>query len=226
MRYWIAPLLYWISTAVAAAPDAFQATYSVSAKGFEVGQMTATLEYTNGTYTYAKLTKPNALVAFLSGDTLVERSSGKRDGDKLIPNNYLQHHQSKRKERKDDFSFVTPTQVKGTYNGTSYELSVPAGALDMATLELALMDALKANQPLTYQVVSRGKVQDYNLRKMGKETLSVAAGDYECEKIEVQHADQERQTTLWLAPALNYAIVQIRHVEDSDVIETRLQTLK
>lgn len=223
MKHWIAPLLYLTSTAVTAAPDAFQATYSVSAKGLGVGQMTAKLEYANGNYTYAKLTKPNALVAFFSGDTLVERSNGQREGDKLIPSNYSQHHQSKRKERKDDFSFITPTQVKGSYNGTSYEINVPAGTLDMASLELYLMDALKENKPLNYQVVARGKLQDYRLNKVGKERISVPAGDYECEKLEVQHADKERQTTLWLAPALHYAIVQIRHVENSDVIETRLQ---
>ncbi|MFN3786120.1 MAG: DUF3108 domain-containing protein, partial [Thiothrix sp.] len=194
MKPWIAPLFCLISTTVTAAPDAFQATYSVSVKGFEVGQMTAKLQYTNGSYTYEKLTKPNALAAFFSDDTLLERSNGQRDGDKLIPSSYLHHHQSKRKERQDDFSFITPTQVKGTYDSTAYELNVPAGTLDMATLELYLMEALQDTKPLHYQVVARGKLQDYRLNKVGKETLALPAGNYECEKVEVQHSDKERQT--------------------------------
>ncbi len=90
-------------------------------------------------------------------------------------------------------------------------------------MELHLMDALSAGKPLNYKVVSRGKLQDYRFRKLGKETITVPAGEYECEKVEVVHQGGERQTTLWLAPKLGYAIVQVRHKEDGDVIETRLK---
>lgn len=226
-------LLWIVSAALAlitstsvAAPEAFQASYTVSAKGLDMGIMNASLRYDGETYTYQKTTKANGLAALLSGDTLIERSTGKKQAAQLIPEHYLHHHKNKRKDRKDEFRFTTPTQVDGTFDSNAYQLNVPKGALDMAALELSLMDALATNQALNYRVVSKGKLQDYRLRKLGKETIEVPAGSYECEKLEVIHDNDKRQTTLWLAPKLDYAIVQVRHKEDDDVIETRLKHYK
>lgn len=210
-------------TAATAAPQPFQASYSVSAKGMEVGTMTTSLSYNGNSYTYQKQTTANGLAALFSGDTLTERSNGSKQGDELLPSSYLHRHKNKRKDKQEQFSFTTPTQVEGQYSGNSYQLSVPAGTLDAATMELRLMEALAANQPLNYQVVSRGKLVDYRFRKLGKETVEVPAGSYECEKVEVVHEGGERQTILWLAPKLDYAIVQVRHKEDGDVFESRLQ---
>lgn len=223
--------LLWIVSAalalatplVTAAPDAFQASYTVSAKGLEMGVMNASLRYDGETYTYQKITQANGLAALLSGDTLTERSTGKKQAAQLVPEQYLHHHKNKRKDKKDQFRFTTPTQVQGTFDGNAYQLSVPDGTLDMAVLELYLMEAFTTNQTLNYRVMSKGKLQDYRLRKLDKETIEVPAGSYECEKLEVIHDNNERQTTLWLAPKLNYAIVQVRHQEAGDVIETRLK---
>ncbi|MBO0613055.1 DUF3108 domain-containing protein [Thiothrix fructosivorans] len=222
-RFIIAAGLTLFTSLAVAAPDAFQASYTVTAKGLEMGVMTTSLRYNGNTYTYQKRTEANGLAALLSGDTLTERSTGKKNGEELIPAQYMHHHKNKKKDKKDEFSFVTPTQTSGTFNGTAYQLTVPDGTLDMATLELYLMDALAAGKPLNYHIVSRGKLQDYRLRNVGKETISVPAGEYDCEKVEVVHTDGERQTILWLAPKLNYAIVQVRHKEDGDTIETRLK---
>jgi hypothetical protein len=222
-RFIIAIGFTGVTSLAVAAPDAFQASYAVTAKGLEMGTLSASLSYNGTAYTYQKLTKANGLAALLSGDTLIERSTGKKNGEELIPAQYLNHHKNKRKDKKDEFSFATPTQANGTFDGTAYQLTVPKGTLDMATLELHLMDALAANQPLDYHIVSRGKLQDYRFRKLGKETISVPAGEYACEKVEVIHDDNKRQTTLWLAPKLHYAIVQVRHQEDGDTIETRLK---
>ncbi|UOG92234.1 MAG: DUF3108 domain-containing protein [Candidatus Thiothrix sulfatifontis] len=222
--------LLWIVSAAlalaaspgAAAPDAFQASYTVSAKGLDMGVMKASLRYEGANYTYQKITEANGLAALLSGDTLTERSTGKKQAAQLVPDNYLHHHHNKRKDKKDEFRFTTPTQVEGSVDNNAYQLRVPNGTLDMAVLELYLMEALATDQALNYRVVSKGKVQDYRLRKLGKETVEVPAGSYECEKLEVIHDSNARQTTLWLAPQLNYAIVQVRHQEGGDVIETRL----
>ncbi|MEB4591077.1 DUF3108 domain-containing protein [Candidatus Thiothrix sp. Deng01] len=216
--------LLLLTSMAEAAPQAFQANYTVTAKGMEVGAMTASLSYANDAYTYQKLTKANGLAAFLSGDTLTERSTGNKTGDTLIPKHYLNHHQNRRKDKKDELDFTSPTSVSGTFADNAYKLNVPKGTLDPAVMELALMDALAANQPLSYKVVSRGKLQDYQFRKLGKETIQTPAGAYECEKVEVIHQDNKRQTTLWLAPKLNYAIVQVNHTEDGDLIETRLNS--
>ena len=96
-----------------AAPAAFQAQYAVQKSGMTLGTMNATLSYASNTYTYQKSTKTNGLAALLSGDTLNEQSQGKKHGEQLSANQYLHHHKSKRKNKRDEFNFTAPTQVQG-----------------------------------------------------------------------------------------------------------------
>lgn len=207
---------------VYAAPNAFEAVYTVSGKGLTLGTTTVTLHYQDTHYTYQKSTKANGVAALLSGDTLLERSEGSQSGGNLTPQQYLQEHKSKRKAKRDSFQFTSATQISGQYNNTPYQLSVPAGTLDAAVMELHLMDDLAAGKALHYQIASKGKLQDYNFRQLGKETIEVPAGKYTCEKVEVVHNNGDQHTTLWLAPDLHYAIVQVNHQENGDVLETRL----
>ncbi len=213
-----------ISQNLLAAPQAFQASYAVMKSGMTLGDMKANLVYSNHRYTYLKQTKANGIAAFISGDTLTERSNGTKRGSTLIPQQYLHHHKNKRKDRRDQFSFTTPTQVKGQYESEAYSLTVPHSTIDPALLELRIMDDLKANRPLNYKVTEKGKLKDYRFQHLGKETLSLPAGKYECEKIRMIRNNGERTTTIWLAPELDFVPVQISHNEKGSVIETRLKS--
>jgi hypothetical protein len=225
VKQWIYPaILLLFSTGLMAAPQSFQATYTVITSGMEVGEMSANLVYAGNKYTYLKQTKANGLAAFLSGDTLTERSAGALQGAQLLSQQYLHHHKNRRKDRRDQFSFTTPTQVQGQYKGEHYSLTVPNGTIDPALLELRIMDDLKANRPLNYPVTEKGKLKDYRFQRLGKENLSVPAGRFICEKIQMVRDNGERTTTIWLAAELNYTPVQIRHNEEGDIIETRLKS--
>lgn len=214
--------LVLIAPVLQAAPQPFQAVYTVTAKGITLGDMTANLTYSPNGYTYQKITKANGVAALLSGDTLTEISTGHKQGQQLLPQHYLHQHKSKRKNKQDEFQFVTPSRVEGQYDGNTYQFDVPKGSVDPALMELLVMDDLANNKGLKYEVVSKGKLHPYQLQKVGKETLEVPAGKFDCEKVEIMHDDPDQHTTLWLAPALNYGIVQVRHQENSDVIESRL----
>lgn len=205
-----------------AAPQAFQASYSVVKSGLSLGEMRASLVYSGNQYTYLKQTKANGLAALISGDTLTERSNGEKSGFQLNSQNYLHHHKSRRKDRRDQFNFSAPTQITGNYKGTPYSLNVPNGTVDPALLELRIMDDMATNRPLHYRVTEKGKLKDYRFRKQGKETLSLPAGQYECDKIQMVREGGKRVTTIWLAKELNYAPVKIRHNEKGDIIETQL----
>lgn len=207
-----------------AAPPAFEANYVVSVKGVNMGVMQTRLSYGDKTYVYQKLTKANGLAALLSGDTLTERSNGQKQGENLIPQHYLYHHKNNRKDRKDEFHFNAPTAIKGKYQQDSYQLTVPTGTIDSALMELRLMEDMPKGAELSYKIASKGKLNHYRIARQGKETVTVPAGEYEAEKLAVLHEGDKRQTIIWMAPALNYAIVKIRHQEpDGDIIESRLK---
>ncbi len=220
-----AMLLLTATVSVAqAAPPAHQARYTVEKSGMTLGEMQVNLAYAGSRYTYLKQTKATGLAAMISGDTLTERSAGTRQGEVLHSTTYLYHHKSKRKDRRDQYSFTSPTQVSGSFEGRHYQLTVPNGTLDPALLELRLMANLAANRPLNYTISERGKVKNYRFQRLGKQSVSVPAGSFQAEVVQMTRDNGERQTTIWLAPELNYAIVKIRHNEKGDIIESKLES--
>ena len=226
MKYKLLTLGLLLSSVVAnAAPPAFNASYIVSKSGVTLGNMNATLSYNGNSYSYQKLSKANGLAAMLSGDTLTERSSGTKQGETLSSQHYFQQHKNKRKNRTEDFS-LSAGHVSGNFDGRAYQFNVPANTLDPALMELRLMDDLAAGKPLNYKVVDKGELRSYQFRKLGNETVNTAAGNYACEKVQVSRNNGERQTTLWLAPALNYAIVQVVHNEEGSLIQMQLSSYK
>lgn len=204
-----------------AAPQAFQASYSVEYSGLSVGTMQSSLSYTNNTYTFQKLAKANGLAAMLSGNTINERSSGLKQGNQLQTQSYLYDFKSKRKARKDQFT-MNANKVNGTYEDKPYSLNVPANTTDPILVELKLMDDLAANRALTYQVTEKGKLKTYQFKRLGKEKISVPAGDYTAEKIQLVRDDDDRQTTFWMAAELGYLPVQAQHNEKGDLVTSRL----
>ena len=205
-----------------AAPNAYQAVYSVTNSGLTVGEMTAVLSYNNNTYTFQRLTKANGMAALISGDTLTERSTGLKQGNQLQAQQYFYQHKNRRKNKTDQYSFTNPTQVKGNFENKDYQLTVPKGTIDPALAELRLMEDVAANRPLNYNITERGKLKTYQFKRLGKETVTTSLGKYACEKVQMTRDNGERQTTLWLAPDLGYVPAQIQHNEEGNITEAKI----
>lgn len=214
-----------MSLNAAALPRAFHANYAVSKGPLKVGNMHISLEYKDNTYHYNKSSKARGLAAMLSGDRITENVNGTFKGDFMQSSHYVYHHQSKRKNKKDDFTFVNPRLVKGLYQ-QNYETVVPAGTIDRATMELVLARDLAAKKKtLSYSVIEKGKHKTYQLQRLGSETINVAGRRYQCEKVMVNRQDSDRKTILWLAQELDYMPAQIQHIEKGSSIMTRLTSL-
>lgn len=218
-------ILMGLSLHAIALPRAFQANYIVSKGVLSIGNMHMSLDYKDNTYSYKKSSKTTGLAAMFSGDRITEEVSGTFKGDFMQASRYLYHHQSKRKDKKDNFTFVNPRLVKGLYQ-QHYETTVPAGTIDRATMELAIARDLAANKKtLSYSVIEKGKHKTYKLQRLGNETITVAGQRYNCEKVMVIRKSKERKTISWLAKELDYMPAQIQHIEKGSAIMTRLTSL-
>jgi len=218
-------LLTLVSLNAIALPRAFQASYTVKKGHLTIGEMNISLVYNGSTYRYKKSSKARGLAAMLSGDRITENAEGTFKGNFMQSSHYLYHHQSKRKNKKDDFTFVNPRLVKGIYK-EAYETAVPAGTIDRATMELLLAhDLTTKKKELNYSVVEKGKHKVYKLRRLGRETIKVAGKNYVCEKVIVERKNSSRKTISWLAEELDYMPAQIEHIEKGSAIMTRLISL-
>ena len=220
-------VLMLISIGAFALPAAFNASYTVSKSGLTLGEMRMSLIYKNNTYAYHKSTKATGLASWLSGDKMVENSEGKVDGNYIQSTSYLFHHTSKRKNRKDQFKFTAPNKVKGQYNDQAYDVQVPHGTMDRATLELALArDLALKKKVLNYSVTEKGKVKSYHLKRLGQEKVTVRGKEYMAEKLMVARKGTTRKTTFWLVKEFDYMPAKIDHIEKGSSIVTKLKWFK
>lgn len=204
----------------AALPDAFEADYSVARGGITLGNLHASLSYSESSYSYQKYTKATGLAALLTGIKITENTNGQLAGLQVIPENYL-FNQSRRKKSRIDKVQFNQGNATGSYKNIPYKVTIPHGTQDRASLELVLARDIAQNKAkLQYNVVERGKIKKYNFQKMELEQVKTPFGVFNAIKVKVIREGKKRETVFWLAKKIDYLPVKIKHTEKGEVITT------
>ena len=109
------------------------------------------------------------------------------------------------------------------------ELLLTDGYLGPVSYQLQLRNDLKTNMEsldekpvsnasplknsLSYKVMSRGRIKDYQFEILGEEVINTSLGEIPTLKVQRIRKDAKRQTIFWLAPAWNYLMVKISQQE-------------
>ncbi|MGK0272398.1 MAG: hypothetical protein ACI88H_003069 [Cocleimonas sp.] len=203
-----------------ALPDAFSADYKVARGGMTLGNLHASLKYSGNNYQYQKYTKATGIAALLTGIKITENTNGQLSGLNVIPKNYLFNQSRRSKSRIDQAEFVGRKAI-GSYKDTPYNVVIPHGTQDRASLELVLARDIAQNKAqLKYNVFERGKIKQYSFQKMGKEEIKTPAGTFSATKVKVIREGTKRETIFWLAEKIDYLPVKVKHTEKGEVITT------
>ncbi|HDY84394.1 MAG TPA: DUF3108 domain-containing protein, partial [Methylophaga sp.] len=72
-----------------------------------------------------------------------------------------------------------------------------------------------------------GKLKNYQIRVIGKETITTPLGEIDTIKLtRHRNKDEDRETTLWCSPALDYMPVKLEHIEDETTFTAVIRQLK
>lgn len=206
-----------------ALPDAFTADYSVERGSMTLGNLHASLKYTGNNYLYSKYTKATGVAALLTGIKITENTNGQLSGLEVIPKNYF-FNQSRRSKSRIDKAEFTGRKAIGSYKDDPYNVVIPIGTQDRASLELVLARDIAQNKAqLKYNVFERGIVKQYSFQKMGNEQIQTPAGEFTATKVRVVRDSNKRETIFWLAKKIDYLPVKVKHTEKGEVITTVLK---
>ena len=121
----------------------------------------------------------------------------------------------------DDPAQIVTTSYKGRQDPEFEAFEIPEGTLDDLTMLLKTRCLLTQGQEF-YEVTSAygSGTRDHRVRVVGSETLDTPMGELETMMIERARErdlrrESDRHTMFWVAPALDYMLVRVRHVEDS-----------
>lgn len=84
----------------------------------------------------------------------------------------------------------------------------------------ARCDLMAGKTTLTYPVARDGEIKMTTFNVVGKEVVNTGLGPYESLIVERDRGGSKRSTRFWVAPALDYQLVQISHVENRQLSVT------
>ena len=201
-------------------PKALNANYTVYKGSMNLGDMNLSLRYAGNQFHYYKDTTARGFVALLTKAKITEKVDGSFRGNHLTPVKYYFQQSTRQKTRIEKTHFAS-NQARGSYKDKKFNLKLPSGTLDRASLEIALANDIKSNRPqLTYNVMERGVLKKYVFARQGQEKLTTPDGIFLTTKVKVVRAGKKRSTLFWLAKELDYMPVKIVHREKDDVITT------
>ena len=117
MRYWLIPLLLWAEAALAASPlPDFEATFTVTALGLDLGTSHHTLRCKSGQCIYTADTRPQGLARLFTKEHFWEESRFSLSDDGIRWQHYL-------KKKFDDDRLVRTYTLVRTDRGVLYEES-------------------------------------------------------------------------------------------------------
>ncbi len=98
-----------------------------------------------------------------------------------------------------------------------------AGVLDPALYLLRMQrDLVQGKKVLDYRFVKRDRIRHYTIARLETEDLDLGDKSYRAIKMGRVNADDDKQTHVWVIPALNYLFGKIVHLEDGDAHQMTL----
>lgn len=98
---------------------------------------------------------------------------------------------------------------------------IKEGAFDPVSFFFeARCDLMAGKTTLTYPVARDGEIKMTTFKVVGKEIVNTGIGPYESLIVERDRGNSKRKTRFWVAPKLDYQLVQISHDENRQLSVT------
>jgi hypothetical protein len=139
------------------------------------------------------------------------------EGCQLIPLSYEQSLEGKLiRDRKTEFvNYRDENEIRGKYRGDSFTTDSKDLYVDPLGLQIQIRQDLKSGKTqMKYHIVHKGKILIDRYRVVTNEPITLNGEVYDTVKLKKVRPDtSDRETYMWMAPALDYALVRLVHQE-------------
>lgn len=230
-RAWVLTMLTWvlawIPPAAAGQPGLrpFEAEYQLRRDSVVFGKMLLSLSISEtGDYLYQASTLATGLAAVLRSDQITELSEGRIRGDSVVPERYLYHHQRAEKPRHITLDFDWQSQrVTNHAAGEHWTMPIMENTQDKFSQQLALMlQAQQGAEQIEFPVADGGRLKNYRYDHKGLATLETPVGIFPALRLDRRKDARPSQSSIWLAPEMNFLPLKIERRGDSGVVRMEL----
>ncbi len=233
MRKLFSVFLLLIITKVSIAADIpdFSANYAVKLNGIQAGELKRTLETdSTGLRHFTSISQAKGVFSFFKPDVIEETSLWKLKDNTVRPEFYRYLRTGGKKEKSLEMRFNWPEMTAYIDDQEHpWQLQIEHNTLDKLVYQISLMRDLAQHKgdEINYRIADGGKLKTYQIRILGQERIKTPLGEIDAVKLtRHRNKDNDRETTLWCAPALNYLPVKLEHIEDGTTFTAVLRRLK
>ncbi|WHI46003.1 DUF3108 domain-containing protein [Microbulbifer sp. EKSA008] len=212
MRLFATSLFLFLITgqAIAAELEPFKATYAARFNGISI---TATRELSGQDGNWRLDFDSSALFA-----SIKEYSRFTSQDGHITPQHYEYRRKGLGRNRATVLNFEpSKGMIFNVHNPERDLKDAPPNILDKVSYQIQLaLDVAAGKTDLQYKVADGKKIRDYKFSQVGTETLKTPLGPVETIKVaRVRDKDSGRETTVWIAPQWNYALVKLIQREEN-----------
>ena len=119
-------------------------------------------------------------------------------------------------------------RARGTSEGKTVDLAIALGTQDVMSIQVEVMRDLKNdNLPMTFQIVDKDEVKEFNYTREGSAKLKTALGELDTVIVASQRTGNNRILRMWFAPSLGYVPVQAERSRDGKLeLAMRIKSLQ
>ncbi len=198
--------------------EPYSANYNFTIEDKYKGSATRTLSKSGSNWKYDF----NARVSGVA--TASQNSSFLLNGNNVTPTKASTTYKVFGIGRTHNLSFnAAAKQVTSTYKGKTVTSSMPQQAFDDLSLEVQIrQDLLNGKFSNNYYIAKKDKVEKTPFKNAGKAKITVPAGTFDTIRIDRIHDDNDRSTSFWLAPSLDYLPVKVSQINDGKKMDLEL----
>lgn len=216
-------ILLWVflafgtgSTAAAVEPlPEFEATYAVR-YGLLSGTMVLRLSRHGNRYVYETSLQPKGLVSLFFRGTIHETTHLVVDGDTIRPVDYERTDTIADPARFARYLF-SDDGVAGIYKGQPVESPMQPGGHNRISVHVALIHALRRGAEVTtFSVFDRSRWKEYRFEVIPDQIVETSSGTFETIEVHYSSPGDEKGSSLYFAPSLEFLPVMIVYSENGD----------
>lgn len=120
--------------------------------------------------------------------------------------------------KKEIVTFDHENKIAKVRGSKEIDLPIDEDTSDSVSFFLeARCGIMNGETDFAFPTVNKARLKTIKYKVMGTEQVVTPHGSYEAIKVERVHKNKKRKTHLWIAPALDYMLVQMYHYENSVV---------
>jgi hypothetical protein len=208
-------LLIGSIVSVAGAEEAmpsFEAVYDVR-YGPLRGTMLLRLSRLGDRHIYETSLEPRGIATLLRRGIIYEMTTLEISGSEVRPLDYIQTDTISDPTRVAHYFFDAAT-VGGIYKGRQFAEPMRVGGQNRISAQIALMHSLRHSRPLSeFAVFDRARWKEYEFDILPSKQVKTVSGNYEAVEARYAERDDDKSTSIFFAPALEWLPVTIVYRE-------------